>query len=85
MKPAPVREDAAAAACVARPVVCGVYVQHMAALRAEVVSLSGAGDSLVAGMAAALAQGFTPVQALAQGMVGGEEEGEVGGGGIVGG
>ncbi|KAG2491320.1 hypothetical protein HYH03_010326 [Edaphochlamys debaryana] len=43
-------------------------VEHMRALPAEVVSVNGAGDTLVAAMVAALVQGMQPVHALAYGM-----------------
>ncbi|GLC33240.1 hypothetical protein PLESTB_000355700 [Pleodorina starrii] len=45
-----------------------VQVAHLRALPAEVVSVNGAGDTLVAGMIAALLQQQDPVHALAYGM-----------------
>ncbi|EFJ49304.1 hypothetical protein VOLCADRAFT_90096 [Volvox carteri f. nagariensis] len=45
-----------------------VQVVHLRALPAEVVSVNGAGDTLVAGMVAALLQQQDPVHALAYGM-----------------
>ncbi|GIL44737.1 hypothetical protein Vafri_2250 [Volvox africanus] len=45
-----------------------VQVVHLRALPAEVVSVTGAGDTLVAGMVAALLQQEDPVHALAYGM-----------------
>ncbi|GLI65002.1 hypothetical protein VaNZ11_008428 [Volvox africanus] len=47
---------------------CMVQVVHLRALPAEVVSVNGAGDTLVAGMVAALLQQEDPVHALAYGM-----------------
>eukprot|EP00798_Chlamydomonas_sp_ICE-L_P002996 gene2996-13010_t len=45
-----------------------VQVLHMKALPANVVSLTGAGDSLVSGSVAALLNGQPPIKALAYGM-----------------
>lgn len=47
-----------------------VCIHHMPALPAKVANLSGAGDCLVAGMAARLMLGDDAVSALAYGLVG---------------
>lgn len=47
---------------------CSIRAQHVPAAHAEVVNLSGAGDSLLGGFAAALVRGLDPLQALAVGV-----------------
>ncbi|KAG2422599.1 hypothetical protein HXX76_010381 [Chlamydomonas incerta] len=59
---------AAAAAAAAARAPYRLEVLHLRALPAEVVSCNGAGDTLVAGMVAALLQRHSPQQALAFGM-----------------
>jgi hypothetical protein len=47
---------------------CSIRAQHIPAAHADVVNLSGAGDSLLGGFAAALVRGLDPLHALAVGV-----------------